>query len=100
MPTEASAQARPTRAAALLLAAAAAIRELAGGIPLGPAAGAIWGIRLAESTIALVVAALSSLRRSTAQLRGLTFVRTLVMHVVSIAVAILMPLRTGAASLI
>src|SRR5437773_1027948 len=100
MPTEAPAQARPTRAAALLLAAAAAIWELAGGIPLGPAAGAIWGIRLAESAIALVVAALSSPRRSTAQLRGLTFVLTLDIHVASIAVAILMPSRAGEAAAI
>ena len=100
MPTEAQAQARPTRAAALLLAAAAAIWELAGGIALGPAAGAIWGIRLAESAIALVVAALSGPRRSSAQLRGLTFVLTLDIHVASIAVAVLMPSRVEEAAAI
>ena len=100
MPTEAQAQARPTRAAALLLVAAAAIWELAGGIALGPAAGAIWGIRLAEAAIALVVAALSGSRRSGAQLRGLTFVLTLNIHVASIAVAVLMPSRAEEAAAI
>src|SRR6266540_3847035 len=84
MPTEAQAQARPTRAAALLLAAAAAI----------------WGIRLAEAAIALVVAALSGSRRSGAQLRGLTFVLTLNIHVASIAVAVLMPSRAEEAAAI
>src|SRR6266496_1250818 len=45
MPTEALPQARPTRAAALLLAAAAAIWELAGGIVLGAALFAPWSWR-------------------------------------------------------